>query len=150
MALFSSQLCPWNVNGDIACNKESFVTIDSGGAKLGQSCANEDCIDGTCFRAKNEKEGTCRHVLLEGDKGCNKENYVCTTGLSCYSNTCLKEPPRWYRWKSDDKKTNKATTNDESQTYMYILYGFIAAMFILLLIMIVILVSQSLNSPSSM
>jgi hypothetical protein len=142
MALFSSQLCPWDTTGDSLC-RENFRTIDSGGAKLGQPCANEDCIDGTCFRKKDENDGKCRHVLLIGDKGCERNNYICTTGLTCYDNVCLREPPKKYTNADDDSKKNDNT--DNTQTYIYILYGFIATMLLLLLIAIIILVLRSQN-----
>lgn len=143
MALFSSQFCPWTKTGNSLC-QENFVTIDSGGAKLGQSCANEDCIDGTCFRGKNEKDGTCRHVLMIGDKGCKKDNYVCTTGLTCYDNICLKDPPK--KTKDDDENEKN---KDNTQMYIYILYGFIATMLLLLLFVLFILVARSQNVSSN-
>lgn len=137
MAMFTSKLCPWTTTGETLC-KENFKSIDSGGAKLGESCANEDCIDGTCFRAKNEKDGTCRHVLLTGDKGCKKENYVCTQGLQCYNNVCLKNPP---------KKTNEEEApKDDTDTTKYVLYGFIGVMILLLILMIILLITQSQKS----
>ena len=138
MALYSSQLCPWTANGETAC-KEHFIDIDSGGAKLGESCAKEDCIQGTCFRAFDEKDGTCRHVLMAGDKGCKKSNHVCTNGLYCYDNVCRQKlPSSKYDIISDDK-----TKNNDFKTYMYILYVFIAVMILLLLIMIFMIISQS-------
>lgn len=144
MAVYSSQLCSWTANGDTEC-KENFITIDSGGAKLGQSCAKEDCIEGTCFRASGEENGTCRHVLMIGDKGCKKTNHVCTNGLYCYDNTCLRRPPST-RGKDINDNTPK---KDNTQTYMYILYGFSAIIIVLLIIMIFLLFSQSSQNVSS-
>jgi hypothetical protein len=141
MALFSSKLCPWSITGESTC-KENFISIDSGGAKLGESCAKEDCIEGTCFRAKNETDGTCRHVLLTGDKGCKRENYVCTQGLKCYNNVCLQKPPKTTN-KDDEPKDNTTTNADITK---FVLYGFITVMILLLILMIILLVSQSQKS----
>jgi hypothetical protein len=143
MALFSSKLCPWSITGESTC-KENFIGIDSGGSKLGESCAKEDCIEGTCFRAKNETNGTCRHVLLTGDKGCKKENYVCTQGLKCYNNVCLQRRPKTTDKDDDDEPKENTTTN--ADITKYVLYGFIAVMILLLILMIILLVSQSQKS----
>lgn len=123
---------------------EQFKEIDSGGAQLGQSCANEDCIDGTCFRAKNEKDGKCMHVLLDGDKGCRKKYHVCTNGLDCYNNVCLKQPPKK---ETTDEKESKV--DDNSNIYLYILYGFVAIMLIILIVMIILLATQSQNTSTT-
>ena len=134
MAMFSSTLKTQR--------NEHFKTIDSGGARLGESCAKEDCIEGTCFRAKNEKDGTCRHVLLTGDKGCRKENYVCTQGLTCHNNACIKDTPRKI-YKDDTPEDDTKTNADITK---YVLYGFIGVMFLLLILMIILLITQSQKS----
>jgi hypothetical protein len=82
-------------------------------------------------------------VLLIGDKGCTRNNYICTTGLTCYDDVCLKEPPKENISTSDESTTYDNV--DNTQNYGYILYGFIATMLLLLLIMILLLVSQSQN-----
>jgi hypothetical protein len=142
MATFSSNLCPWTTTGDSACNVEQFIDIDAGGARLGQSCAKEDCIEGTCFRAKDEKDGTCRRVLFPGDKGCDRANYVCTTGLQCYDDVCLQTLPG-----KQTSSTSTAQAPDNSiKTYTYVLYGFIAIMLILFIIM---MVSMATTTPQN-
>lgn len=142
MALFSAKLCPWTTTGDSVCSREGYIDIDAGGARLGQSCANEDCIEGTCFRAKNEKDGTCRRVLFEGDKGCVRTNYVCTQGLQCYDDVCLKEPSSSTNTKATTDETPKS---QDTNLYTYVLYGFIAIMVILLVIMIILMATSSQN-----
>ncbi len=118
------------------------MNIDAGGARLGQSCANEDCIEGTCFRAKNETDGVCRRVLFEGDKGCVRNNYVCTQGLQCYDDVCLKDPQSST---TTNTSTDEPTKTPATAFYIYILYGFIAVMFILLVIMGILMATTPQN-----
>lgn len=131
MATFSPIQLPWLITGET--EKERFIDIDSGGAELGQSCAKEDCKEGTCFQADDNAEEKCMYVLMPNEKGCSSKHFnTCTQGLICVDDTCVfpnQKPP---------STPTSVPTNDNEKFDKFVMYSFMVSILVLILIMLIL------------
>jgi hypothetical protein len=146
MATFTSKECPWTITGEPAC-KEEFENAPAI-VQLGEFCDYKSCKEGSCIRLNAQSPSVCTMILKKDDKGCSKQNYVCDNGFACKNDVCEVSPTNT---KTDDTATAKkedtttipATINVSEPDYnKFALYGFIAVMCALLLIMLLLLIPR--------
>lgn len=136
MATFSPNNIAWLINGEPR-RKEGYIDIDAGGAELGQSCANEDCKQGTCFQENDKAEEKCMYVKMSNEKGCSSQRFTtCTQGLKCVDDFCVfpnKKPPA--------QPKEETTSKDENEKFdKLVLYSFMIGIFVLILLMLLLLI----------
>lgn len=137
MATFSSTHSAWKITGEPR-QKESFIDIDSGGAELGQSCANEDCKKGTCFQADDKAEEKCMYVLMQNERGCSsKMHTTCTQGLKCVDDVCVFPNQKPASLLTPPQHDNSQEANEKFDRL--VLYSFMISILALIVVMLILL-----------
>lgn len=140
MASISPNNISWLLNGQ-SRHKEGFIDIDAGGAELGQSCADQDCKQGTCFQANDKADEKCMYVLMQNEKGCTSKQFsTCTQGLTCVNDVCVfpNQKPPTEPTTTTPKKEEVASQADNERFDKLVLYSFMIGILLMIIIMFIL------------